>query len=504
VKAFYLITARFWELGLGVLLQLAQPWWQDRLGGLSARQRNALAVPAIALMVGSIVGTNAATFPWPGAIAPVLATGLLIMLVVAGQRAVQATNTADATASGQTRDAGWIALLSWRPWVALGKRSYSLYLWHWPVFVLARWTTGLDDWPDILVAISIVALLTAASYRWVEQPLRQSARLRSWPRGRLVGAGVGALFCSALLALALFAAQPWLTLSVTRDSGIWDAAQARALPGAAPATCMVDRKKQPFSDGDLIVFEPRAGSDTSTACRPSGRRILVAGDSHAGAYAGLMRLHAGATGDMVWLHTKAGCSVFGLMSPQFGSQAQRPQCQAFIRAFLDEVEREAHNGDIVFLPSLRITRLRQAWEHADETPPASSSERLAAVAEAHQLLGPLAARGVRIVFEAPKPVFGMPTLMCSDWFNRHNPACEPGPTSARRAIDLQRRPVIDAMSAIISHLPGASIWDPLPVLCPGVDCNAYHQGQPLFVDGDHLSGYGNAFLVDDFSRSMQR
>ncbi len=63
----------------------------------------------------------------------------------------------------------------------IGKRSYGLYLWHWPVFVFTR--PGLD-WPlhglaDLVAKLLITAVLTEASFRLVEQPIRTRG-LRGW------------------------------------------------------------------------------------------------------------------------------------------------------------------------------------------------------------------------------------------------------------------------------------------------------------------------------------
>ena len=66
-----------------------------------------------------------------------------------------------------------------------GDRSYGIYLWHWPIFVLMR--SGIDiQWPDpIAFAVKIVIVLVMAdmSYRFVEIPIRQGAigsRLSVW------------------------------------------------------------------------------------------------------------------------------------------------------------------------------------------------------------------------------------------------------------------------------------------------------------------------------------
>ncbi|HSL45322.1 MAG TPA: acyltransferase family protein [Anaerolineales bacterium] len=99
-----------------------------------------------------------------------------------------------------------IPILRW-----IGSRSYSIYLWHWPVFMLTR--PGFDlDLPALPVRIVQVALtfaLAELSYRWVETPVRQhgfGASFRTWQRTfqgwtlpQRVGVGVGILCASALL-----------------------------------------------------------------------------------------------------------------------------------------------------------------------------------------------------------------------------------------------------------------------------------------------------------------
>ena len=66
-----------------------------------------------------------------------------------------------------------------------GDRSYGIYLWHWPIFVLMR--SGIDiQWPEPLAfvaKIAIVLVIADLSYRFVEMPIRQGAigsRLTVW------------------------------------------------------------------------------------------------------------------------------------------------------------------------------------------------------------------------------------------------------------------------------------------------------------------------------------
>ena len=68
------------------------------------------------------------------------------------------------------------------PLVWLGQRSYGIYLWHWPIFQLTR--PGIDlQWPPLAITVLRVGLTlgaAAASYRWIEQPIRHGALSRRW------------------------------------------------------------------------------------------------------------------------------------------------------------------------------------------------------------------------------------------------------------------------------------------------------------------------------------
>ncbi len=70
-----------------------------------------------------------------------------------------------------------VAPLRW-----VGTRSYSIYLWHWPIFALTR--PGIDIPLDVASALGVrlvlTALLAEASYRWVEMPIRNGAAVRAW------------------------------------------------------------------------------------------------------------------------------------------------------------------------------------------------------------------------------------------------------------------------------------------------------------------------------------
>jgi peptidoglycan/LPS O-acetylase OafA/YrhL len=84
-------------------------------------------------------------------------------------------------------------LLGRAPLAWLGERSYAIYLWHWPVFVLTR--PGLDlpltGWADVALRLAITLVLAELSYRCVERPFRSPRTVVVRVRARQnAGAGV--------------------------------------------------------------------------------------------------------------------------------------------------------------------------------------------------------------------------------------------------------------------------------------------------------------------------
>ena len=73
-------------------------------------------------------------------------------------------------------------LLGWRPLRWIGERSYGIYLWHWPVFMVTRpgLDVPLDGAPLLALRLAVTLLLAHLSYRYVEQPVRHGALGQAW------------------------------------------------------------------------------------------------------------------------------------------------------------------------------------------------------------------------------------------------------------------------------------------------------------------------------------
>jgi peptidoglycan/LPS O-acetylase OafA/YrhL len=146
------------------------------------------------------------------------------------------------------------ALLTGRLRCGLGRISYGLYLWHWPVFlVLTPERLGTRGLGALAVRFAVTAVVAAASFRWMEIPVR-TGRLR-----RLAVPSLGAVVCSGVAAslVAMSLTAPVQSALATPQLSAVVSPLAGAVPsGGAPGS--------PPSPGP-----------------PTGVRVLVLGDSAA-------------------------------------------------------------------------------------------------------------------------------------------------------------------------------------------------------------------------------
>jgi peptidoglycan/LPS O-acetylase OafA/YrhL len=145
--AFYLLPSRAWELLAGALIAF---YGHEKPAGVSEKVAAFLANAGLILVVAGFIFLPAgARFPGVIALVPVVGAGLYIQFSWAR---------------------GWSPnLLSTRPALFIGKASYSLYLWHWPMLVLGMIYSKLYEIEGLRAAGLMVGIfLGFASYRWVE------------------------------------------------------------------------------------------------------------------------------------------------------------------------------------------------------------------------------------------------------------------------------------------------------------------------------------------------
>ncbi len=268
--AYFSPFARAWELALGALVAIATPW----LRRLPAPVATALTwVGLAAIAVSALVFTPET--PYPGSLVAIPVVGAA--LLIAGGVVVPRW--------------GSELLLRLKPFQWFGKRSYSLYLWHWPILIIAAEQAGKSSLPfrDTFVLVLIAIAVSSVSYRLIENPIRH------WklPSRTTVAAGLAMVVGTvAVLSLTISIesapnATARLVVAPNVESVVQQVAAARSIQ-TVPATIVPALSNASTDYGGYSA--PAACSadleqSTEKLCTLGdvrGRRLLmVYGDSHA-------------------------------------------------------------------------------------------------------------------------------------------------------------------------------------------------------------------------------
>jgi peptidoglycan/LPS O-acetylase OafA/YrhL len=316
--AYFATTTRGWELGAGALLAL-----------LPQRERSPAAARAVlswagigAILVAAFAYTTGTAFPGVAAALPVLGA---VAVIRAGAPAWRASPT---------------PLLSARPLQRLGDLSYAVYLWHWPLIVLAPYALGHAlDTPTRLAIIMLTLLLSLVSKALVENPVRHSRRL-SARGGRLTFA---AALATSLAVLALAGAgTDHVQARIHADAQVTQrtlAHQPRCFGAAArdPRRTCVNAKlsktvvptpvQAPKMDNSPCQVVESAGRIRvcafGAAAGPGVRQVALIGDSHASHWRSAIAVLVEAKGwrGLSITHTSCPYSAATAVIPQPGRTA---------------------------------------------------------------------------------------------------------------------------------------------------------------------------------------
>lgn len=163
---FYLLPTRAWELGVGALVAFAV-----RHNKMQFASHQALTVLGLLLIIFSYIflGGGSGVSPWLPL--PVLGAALII-----------------ACSNGTGNIVG--SFLSLPPMVYIGKISYSLYLWHWPILVVAKQLEMKKSWlPSEISLFCIIGLVSALSYHFIEVPTRRNNKAMPYVLGVILAGG---------------------------------------------------------------------------------------------------------------------------------------------------------------------------------------------------------------------------------------------------------------------------------------------------------------------------
>jgi len=253
---------------LGAALAIAFPPW-SRSTSVTKSARRLIGVVGVAAFAGlvTLMATldQFGTFTYRGGLQ--LATGLsAVVILVVTHPAIRGAQVLATP------------VLQW-----IGKRSYAIYLWHWPIFELTRPNVDLplSGWPLTALRLVLVAGAADLSYRLVEQPFRtgavQAALARLWGQRRRIVLTGATGFASVLALLVLgLASAPAIVPSPALAAGSTPAARTPIISKGRDLAST--RHTDPLFPG-LGPPPPSSVPSTIPATTPAPDDVLTIGDS---------------------------------------------------------------------------------------------------------------------------------------------------------------------------------------------------------------------------------
>lgn len=450
--AFYASPIRAWEFLIGVLVVFF-----ERSGRLVpervARLVGVVGLVAIVWPAWVVTGET----PTPGWIALVPVLGVAALIVV-----------------GTSTRGGVTALLSTRPMAWVGDRSYGWYLWHWPLIVFTRLSVpSAPAW--VLLVAGIAALVpTELSYRIIEQPIRLD---KSW-RGRRA-LRLAAICCG--LPIVVFIAGSVAT----------DRLSSRLALAGNPTRTHLDHAK---GCSRLDPTDPAVAQRCTWRVENAKGRIVLIGDSNAGALSDVMRSRVVAAGYDFTLATYDACRFGAVAITTFDSD-----CSRWVKAWTDHLADNPvslvvisnRTSSTIHLATMKLLDPTTGRHTGDEAAKARIWERGLA-----ETVGAISAGGSPVAVIATVPQFDrFDVRLCPTWRLVLDPSgC--AATRTRRSAEDYRRVSLGAERRAVARVARAHVVDFTDDLCPDGRCSTFRDGVWIYRDDSHLTIPGSMTLSD--------
>ncbi|HET7703958.1 MAG TPA: acyltransferase family protein [Candidatus Limnocylindrales bacterium] len=508
--AFFSLPARAWELALGGLVALGVL----RLGSLPGRVAAPLVWIGLAMTVaaGVLLGRDV---PFPGVAALLPTAGAALVIVGATVRA----------------DVLPARLLATPPMRYLGRISYSLYLWHWPLIVLPA--AALDrELPLVarlaLAGLSVVA--AAATHRWVEDPIRHGRWVGMNVRRNLALAGATTLAVAVLsIGTGRVALLPLPSAAASEGAALGDprvlpsdplagvvptastpaetappapSADPPAGPTAEPPTATPPGSPAPtpmpatpggpvpddllpplatardslppiYADGCHLDQPTTASGECEYGVPESSATVVLLGDSHAAQWFPTLERLATVEGWRLVSLTKSACAMADVTVFNLSLGRAYDECDAWRAHVLERVTAERP-----VLVVVANARTHQLALDSGRVPARERPDLWDAALE--RTLSQLRASAGAVVLVGDTPRAGVDPPVCLSEHLDDVLACA---TPADEAL----APARTAADAAVALATGAEFIDPTPWVCPSDPCPVVIGRFLVYRDEHHLA-----------------
>jgi len=479
--AYFITPTRIWELSVGAGVALLLPV----ISSIPKGWASVAGWVGLGGMVSAVVQFGAETpFPSYTALLPTLGTALVII---------------SGTIDGQTR---LNRVLSIRPAQFVGKLSYSLYLFHWPIIVALEYSNG-GLTPTIGTLGVLLSFVPAyLSFRFVETPFRTARRFVEPPvRGLRYGFGLTVIGALSGLSILAFIGINERSESVAVTADIAIAADASGelntieplpemkLPDGLPTRLTPSLASVSEDNADLYERgchqNPRRAEAISCEFGPAeGPKVVLVGDSHAGQWFPAFEEIASDEGWHFYSFTKSACP-FGLMLVATGGETY-DSCLEWNRNVIDELLNEIR-------PDLVISTSSNSHlpVNADGSIP-ETAKRVAMYEEGlTDAVTELTTAGIQVMLlaDTPRPGIDVPECLASE---ESVVACSVSREDASTR-SLHQQVALDLELSFI---------DMAPFICTPSLCPAVIDGTIVWRDDSHMTATYVRYLAPALKQAV--
>lgn len=456
--AFYMMPARAWQFSLGALVCMyfgtprlpQQNVWRDRLtnskvmlifgwGGVGA------------ILVAAVMIRGDTPYPSTWALLPSLGAAGVI------------------AAGAQTWNQGvgrWLAL---RPMQAVGRVSYSWYLWHWPVLLIGLLVPGMQGGWQKAALVTLSLVLAVVAYRAFELPIR---RIRWVVEKPYLGIGAGL----ALMVVATLFAIHWHDLSMQEVR--------------TPEQARLFRAKW---DIPVIYFEGCDDWDTSADVKvcsfgPSqaSHTAVVVGDSVVLQWFPAIRRLFNKRGWRLLAITKSACPM--VARPIFYERIGKiyTKCGQWRKLAIEKLQ-AVKPAAVIMGSAYSYDFTKRQW--------------IEGTRELINSINPVT-RHIYILRSTPTlPFNGLECIAPHKLLYRLLIGGRDGCSTP--AYSKHFDDVYTWLESAASHYPDVSMVDMTEAVCPNALCRAKLEGKIVYRDGQHITASFAKSLAEQFDRAMQ-
>ncbi|RLA30886.1 MAG: hypothetical protein DRR11_12215 [Gammaproteobacteria bacterium] len=437
--AFFLMPARIWELGIGALVFLASRRTQS-----APLQRVLRRLSPFALVALIVCFFAPESYAVPATLAAVGLTGLLLA-------------TDDRSLAAR--------LLMLPPVIYIGRISYSLYLWHWPIIALGPIVLATSLRSSALYVV-VTAIAAVISFHLIEKPLRY----RTWTTRRIRDIGLGVACNLVLGAVLLFAMDRTGVGSESAATTLYPPSYLPVIPsGKSHAlTCALDGGSRVLKLDTVAncTVEPKPGSGMPT--------IWAMGDSHSGHLQGML----------YELHDRLGVGVHLIETPGWSFPFEPGKEFAPRKEVFSRISRQFKPGDIVLVSRLFISR----------TLPHTVIEVRPWIYNVSRLAEDLAKTDVNLIVTGPPPIFPYNDIRECSLEERESCGLE------RAAFAALVDQVMELLTQLETSNANVAVFNIFDSVCPADEEFCYPDNGSTFLyrDKDHFNSLGSQLLAEPF------